>query len=129
MQFIRWVAMVDGITTIVTTSILFRWFRNQRFFYLDEDRKTKTMLGKLFHCPMCFGFWVGGLIFLLAPFFEPWGLQLALLPGPSLMDLTSFTVVKLFVFFIAFLLNGAGAASLCWTTHLVRMKINETLGL
>ncbi len=128
MKFICWFFVVDGITTIVTTSILFQWFRNQKIFYQDDAKKTKTMLGKLFHCPMCFGFWMGGLIFLLDPFLKSWGSDLALVPGPSLLDL-HLSLNTLFAFFWSFLFNGAAGASICWSVHLIRMKINESLNL
>ena len=30
---------------------------------LDSIRPTKGLLGELFHCPMCLGFWVGMFLF------------------------------------------------------------------
>jgi len=122
MHLLSWALIVDGITTIVTTSIIFRGFRNWSFFYDDTKKDSKTMLGKLFHCPMCFGFWVGAFFYLHGTIVL--GLQ-GVFPFEIHRDQS---VEPMKLIFGAFF-NGAAASSLCWTTHLIRMKINETLGL
>lgn len=102
-QFITWILVVDGVTTIVTTSLLFRPLREAAFFVRDGHR---TWLGKLIHCPMCFGFWVGVLGCLL---------------GIRILEHRWLVV--------ALVANGSAASTVCWTTHLIRSKLNETLGL
>jgi len=47
-----------GATIIITQSYIFKGFRN----FLSKKSKK---LGKLFSCPMCMGFWVGNIFFLV----------------------------------------------------------------
>ena len=46
-----------GITVILTVSSLFEGIR--------EAAASKEMLGEILSCPMCMGFWIGGLAGLL----------------------------------------------------------------
>jgi hypothetical protein len=44
-----------GLTMIITQSYIFKPIR-------ENIQKISPFLGKLLHCPMCFGFWSGILI-------------------------------------------------------------------
>jgi len=76
LSLLLWALIVYGATSIVTVSSIFTSFRQwfyKGYTYNHESKaweydNTRPLwlvrilwkLGKLFKCPMCFGFWVGG---------------------------------------------------------------------
>ena len=51
-NFITWVFVLTGLTSIVSMSGIFMPIRQKIF-------KLNPFLGQLISCPMCFGFWAG----------------------------------------------------------------------
>lgn len=64
MDFIYWILVSFGITTIISTSKIFKPVRK---FIGDRSR----FLGELLSCSMCTGFWVG--VFLSLTYYSPTG--------------------------------------------------------
>lgn len=101
-----WLMMIDGTTVIITQSRIFRPLREMRVF--QDASGQKNWAGKFLCCPMCIGFWVGVLSVVLGVFPAEFSW------GPTW--LLAWTV-------------GCISSGWCWSIHLVREKLNETLGL
>tara|TARA_R100000152_G_C6770097_1_gene196157 strand:+ start:1203 stop:1499 length:297 start_codon:yes stop_codon:yes gene_type:complete len=54
-SFFMWVLVCFSLTLIVTDGTIFEKWRT-------AIRNRSDFLGKLFSCPLCFGFWVGVLL-------------------------------------------------------------------
>lgn len=81
-QMILFMVASVGATLIVTLSSIFEPFRElfamkdkQRELNIREGRETATSAEKrkeffrdLFSCPMCFGFWMGGVMYFFVGF-------------------------------------------------------------
>lgn len=129
--WICWFLGADGLTIILTQSRLFRFVRDaERCKGPDGNRNE---LGKFLHCPMCMGFWVGVLFFLLfGPPFDT-----SILWSSPAQSAYSWMLAKLHLSWDASRMPALLGACLCgwmtsnlaWSTHLVRAKFNETLGL
>lgn len=119
-KFIVWCLVVDGITSVVTTSVIFAPVRMWSFFWKDG---AKTWLGKWIHCPQCFGFWTGVLLYLVGFRIMNVEVECKEIQGSLLVFLVAMS--KAF----SCLAHGAAASSVCWTAHLIRSKMNETLKL
>lgn len=65
----------------------------------DSIRPTKGMLGKLFKCPMCLGFWVGIFLWSINPYTQLFSFDIspvtAFLLG-SVASATSYVLIALF---------------------------------
>jgi hypothetical protein len=86
---ITWVLVVYGATLIVTGSIIMRPLR-------ALAARWSPWLGKLFECPMCFGFWAGVGAHLLGA-------------GPAVHWPWPFGVIA----------DGCAASAACWSCHVV----------
>jgi hypothetical protein len=76
-----------GLTFIITLSSLFKPLR---------DWTSRWIIGKLFHCPMCFGFWAGLLNYLLIFQTFNW----LLIPYAFLGSFVSYTAYLLLRYFM-----------------------------
>lgn len=99
LQTVGWALTACGVTTIVTTSIIFEPWR------LWVVRLVGERVGKLFSCPMCFGFWVGVLLALL-------GSPLAHLPMRWPLWLTAWA-------------SGAASSFVCYLAHVVVVRLER----
>lgn len=89
--FAVWVLSVYGLTLIVTESLIAKPLR-------ELVRARSPFLGKLVHCPMCFGFWAGlGLALLGARAY----------PGDIL----------------SILLSALSGSAVCWLAHVLAHRL------
>lgn len=61
-ELVYFILTAYGLTFLVVYASIF-----------NKVRPSKEWLygfGKLFHCPLCFGFWAGAFLFLLSPYTE-----------------------------------------------------------
>jgi len=58
---------------------------------LDSVRPSSGKLGELFGCPMCMGFWIGALLWLLNPLTNLFSFDMNLVTGLSLACISSAT--------------------------------------
>jgi hypothetical protein len=90
-----WTFFVYGATLILSGSLILKGLRTW-------IAARSYWLGKLIHCPMCVGFWVGLLSWFLLPELCP---------------------IQNHFWVLAALANGFSGSAVCWVIHVVLTKL------